>query len=242
MVQINTRKLLFTKQSYWFSAPHEVEGCDAAFFYATEENVDLPGFKRTESKTLTIQLDQDADALMKNMSKSCRYEVNRAGREGLVVKKDTDAEAFYEIYSEFVDAKGFSGDLDMFWNFVENGALYTCYWNDELISGLLTLQDDKHSRWILSGSKRLSSDDKQVAMISGLSNRLLVWQAMLDAKDSGKQVFDLGGYFDGDDESHPEYRIARFKKGFGGESVTQYKYQKTYSSLLKAAKHIKKSG
>ena len=241
MVQINTRKLLFKKQSYWFAPPHDVEGCDAVFFYASDDKIELPGFSRSESKTFLLDLSLDEATLMKNMSKSCRYEVNRAAREGLTIKKNTDQQAFLDIYTEFVSAKGFNGDLDMYWNFVENGALYTCYWNDDLIGGLLTLQDEKHSRWILSGSKRLASDDKQVAMIAGLSNRLLVWHAALDAKATGKQVFDLGGYFDGDDESHPEYRIARFKKGFGGDSVTQYKYNKTYSASLKMAKKIRKS-
>lgn len=240
MIEVQSRKLLYKKKCIWFAdKPFDIERCDAAFFYAVSSRHDIPGFTCAISNTLLIDLAPSADEIKKSMSKSCRYEINRASRKGLTVEKNRDQEEFYKLYAQFVKAKGFDGDLDRYWGLAAAGNLYTCYYRDQLIAGLLTLQDDMRSRWLLSGSVRLSADDKQMTMISGLANRLLVWEALLDAKNQGLQLFDLGGYYNGDDQSNPEYRIARFKKGFGGEPSEQYKYSKYYSPTLRAIKRLK---
>ncbi|WP_221801443.1 GNAT family N-acetyltransferase [Oceanobacter mangrovi] len=241
MVQIDSRKLIFSRRSYWFTPPQDVSGCDVVSFFACQSDVTPAGFSRTESRTLLINLQQDESTLLQNMSKNCRYEINRASREGLTTQKNVNQQAFFDLYQDFVKAKQFSGDLDMYWHFVEQGTLYTCYWEGELIGGLLALQDEQHSRWILSGSKRLTTDDKTLSKVIGYGNRLLIWEAIKDAKAKGLEFFDLGGFYDGCDESNPEYRIARFKSEFGGAAVSQYKFSKTYSPLLKLAKQLKKS-
>ena len=47
----------------------------------------------------------------------------------------------------------------------------------------------------------------------------LVWQAIVDAKISGKKKFDLWGVAPEGDESHPLAGISKFKGAFGGEIV-----------------------
>lgn len=240
MIHIKTRKLLFSEDRFWYTPPQNVKGASAAFFYASEVNDDSPSFEKSEAKTFFIDLTPDPDTLKKAMSKGCRYDINRAPKEELIVKKNTDQQAFFDMYSDFVKSKGFSGDLDIYWKYIDNGTLYTCYWQDTLIAGLLVIQDKRHARWILSGSKRLDDHNQELSKKFGYANRLLIWEAMMDAKDSGRAIFDLGGYSDTEDNKDPEYHIARFKRGFGGQPVTLYKYQKVYSPLLTLLKSLKK--
>ncbi|MDI3325736.1 peptidoglycan bridge formation glycyltransferase FemA/FemB family protein [Pontibacterium granulatum] len=241
MIEVQSRKFLYRKKCVWFAdKPFDIDNCDAAFFYAVKNSHNIPGFTCATSNTLLIDLSPSEDDIKKAMSKNCRYEVNRAMREGLAIRKNKHQQEFYELYTQFVKAKRFDGDLDRYWDLAAAGNLYTCHYRGQLIAGLLTLQDDMQARWLLSGSLRLSVDDKQMTMISGLANRLLVWEALLDAKQQGIQLFDLGGYYNGDDQSNPEYRIARFKKGFGGKPTEQFKYSKYYSPSLRFIKRLKK--
>ncbi|WP_419811966.1 hypothetical protein [Bacterioplanoides sp.] len=240
MIHIQTRKLFFVKDSFWYASPQDIKGSSAAFFYACTEKTELPSARCNESKTWFIDLSADLETLKQNMAKGCRYDINRAAKEELIVKKNTDQQAFFDMYSDFVKSKVFSGDLDSYWKYIENGTLYTCYWQEQLIAGLLVIQDERHARWILSGSKRLEMHDKTLSKKFGYANRLLIWEAIQDAKQCGRAIFDLGGYSDTEDRNDPEYRIAQFKRGFGGQAVTLYKYQKIYSPLLKLLKSLKK--
>ncbi len=45
---------------------------------------------------------------------------------------------------------------------------------------------------------------------------LLKWQTIMAAKQQGKLVFDMWGYYPGLKPSHPEYGYGEFKKGFRG--------------------------
>lgn len=238
MIEISSRKSIFRRKSYWFSQhPYDVSGCDAVYFYAINKCHDIAGFQRSTSHTLQLDLSSTLETLKKNMSKSCRYEVNRASREGLHVKKGQDAHAFHKIYRDFVHAKAFNGDLDKYWHYIEAGNLYTCYFDGQLIAGLVTLQDDQYARWIISGSNRLAAENSK---LTGFANRLLVWEAIMDAKENGIKWFDFGGYYSGENQLNPEYRIAQFKKGFGGTPAIQYKYAKYYSLILRVLKWIKR--
>lgn len=240
MVELHTSQFPFKKKQFWFAdKPFDVPCCAAAYFYAVPHALDIDGFERYPSPTFIIDLKQDSETLKKAMSKNCRYEVNRAQRDGLIVKKNQDQQAFFDIYRQFVKEKDFAGDLNAFWDFVERGNLYTCYYNDMLLGGLLTLEDDDNSRWLLSGSIRLVTDDSEQLKRVSLANRLVIWEAMLDARSRGLHSFDLGGYYDGEDRNHPGYGIAKFKRAFGGEPVVQYKYAKVYSLPLRLIKNLK---
>ena len=199
----------------------------------------MQGFTCKPSPTLLIDLSQDTDSLLSNMGKTCRNQVHKAVRKNLVVSKSQDYQAFFDLYRKFVKSKGFNENLDNFWSITEHGTLYTCHHEGSLIAGFLTLEDPDTSRWQMSGSIRLSYSDSKKRNLIGLANRALVWEAMTDAKARGKTWFDFGGIYTGEDRNHPESGIARFKRDFGGEEVTQYKYSRVYSPWLKPLKKLK---
>ncbi|MGI9275466.1 MAG: hypothetical protein ACR2PT_11560 [Endozoicomonas sp.] len=240
MTNIETRKLFYKKQQYWFSPePFDVQNCSAVYFYAVPNRVELTGFSRQPSPTLLIDLRQSTDDILKNMKKSCRYEVNKASRSNLVIARNQNHQRFFEVYRQFVSDKGYSTDMSTYWPVAERGTLYTCSQDGALIAGLMTLEDSSTSRWLISGSTRLSGSSRESRALSAIANRALVWEAILDARTRGKLWFDFGGYYDGEDRAHPEYGIASFKRSFGGEEVMQYKYSRVYSNWLLPLKKLK---
>ena len=52
---------------------------------------------------------------------------------------------------------------------------------------------------------------------------LAMYQAIIEAKEKGKQYFDLGGYGINISKNHPVYTINRFKDGYKGEYVVHPK-------------------
>ncbi len=67
---ITEKKFVFAKKNIWFAdEPFDVDDCDAVYFYATRKNVDAPGFKKTESTTLVIDLTRGLDAVWSEMKK-----------------------------------------------------------------------------------------------------------------------------------------------------------------------------
>ena len=240
MVEIETRRFPFTKRNLWFvDEPFDVSRCDAAFFYAAERPA--PGFACRRAPTFLVDLSRTEGELKSSLSKSCRHNCNRAIREGIVVRVNTDHAAFLELYKAFVAAKDFQGYVDNFPRLAAQGTLYTWYFEERLQGGLLLLEDEVNSRWLMSGSRRLSTDDApNFNRIMGRGNRLVLWEAICDARRRGQQRLDLGGYYDGDDETDPRWAITRFKAEFGGEPVERFTCEKYYSRLYRLTKRLRR--
>ena len=240
MVEIEARRFPFTKRNFWFvDEPFHAPRCDAAFFYAVERPA--PGFACRRAPTFLVDLSRTEEELKSNLSKSCRYDCNRAIRDGIEVKVDTDHEAFLDLYKAFVAAKDFEGHVENFPLLAERGTLYTWYFEECLQGGLLLLEDEVNSRWLMSGSRRLTTDDDpRLKQIMGRGNRLVLWEAMCDARRRGLQRLDLGGYYDGDDDSDPRHAITRFKAEFGGEPVERFTCEKYYSRLYRLTKRLRR--
>lgn len=71
--------------------------------------------------------------------------------------------------------------------------------------------------------------DNKVVYLHGGSNyehrnvmgpHLLHWTAMQRARDAGKTVYDMGGVSPEGEQHHPWAGISRFKRGFGGQTIT----------------------
>ncbi len=74
--------------------------------------------------------------------------------------------------------------------------------------------------------------------VMNVANKLIVWEAIVHAKKTGKQIYDFGGYYPTDNKNDPRYTIKIFKQRFGGTPVTYYKYTKYYSRLYRFIKKI----
>ena len=167
--------------------------------------------------------------------KSCRYEINRAKRDGVIIKINQNFDEFCEMDRSFREKKGLGiGSLRP--EFMRRyGTLFTAEVSRETIAGQFYLDDEKNIRWLVGASKRLEVD-RDKAIVIGCANRLMLWEALKYAKEKGIKEFDFGGYYTGGDTNDPRYSINLFKKSFGGKLTTLYNYDKVYSRAYKWAR------
>lgn len=238
MFEIRTRRLLFRKRFIWF-APRaaDIGDCDAVFYLATDAGAEAadPGFACSPTPTFLLDLTQDADALMGALKRTCRQNVRLAEKAGITIRINSDHAAFEALYRDFATAKGYDADVADLPAYLAHGRLYTAWLDDMLLGGLLTVEDERQARWLVSGSRRLE-DGQTLGRQIGQANRLLVWRAALDAQARGCAVFDLGGHYEGDDDSDPRAAITRFKLEFGGERTVRYRCVKTYNPVYRLLK------
>lgn len=240
MLEITTRNFIFKKKNIWFSEyPFDIPDCSAVFFYACKNSVNREDFIKEETPTIIIDLHQEIEAIWKKMDqKSCRYMINKGKKLGIEVKKNTDIHDFIKLYLRFVKEKKFESSPEALDIMKKGyGTFFTAYLNGEMLCGMMTVEDEKISRWLVGASKRLEVE-KEKSIVVGSANRLMIWEAILDAKARGREIFDLGGYYGGDDKNDPRYSIASFKRSFGGEIVMYYKYKKYYSTIYKIGKYL----
>ena len=232
---ITERRLFFKKTNCWFAdEPFDVEDCDAVFFYATKKDVPTTDFYKKESSTLVIDLTKGLDAIWAGMK--TRY-IKRGQKEGIKVELNKHHHEFSLLYNRFSKLKRFSGFSGHIKAYKEHSTLFTASLDEELLAGILTIEDEKYIRWFLGCSKRLETD-KEKMVLMGAANRLLIWETIQYAHRKGLVEFDLGGYYTGGNQNDPRTGINRFKESFGGELRTYYNYTKYYSLIYRLAKTV----
>ncbi|MDQ7032930.1 MAG: peptidoglycan bridge formation glycyltransferase FemA/FemB family protein [Desulfonauticus sp.] len=240
MIEVTTKKFIFKKKNIWFSdSPFDVRGCDAVFFFACKNKVSLDGFIRTEDHTFIIDLTQDIDSIWKGISKRVRTYIKRAKKLEVEIKINHGHEEFKRLFFNFATQKGFKPPTEPFDIMKNHGTLFSAYYNGKLIAGTLTIDDTNIMREYIRASKRLEiTDDNKMKEIMNVSSKLMVWEAIVYAKEQGKQIYDFGGYYPTEDKNDPRYTIKIFKQRFGGKPVVYYKYTKYYSVLYRLIKNL----
>jgi len=241
MLEIDRKIYSFKIKEVWFSEyPFDVRDCDAVIFRECKNNVEMDGFNKEEFTTLIIDLTQDLDQIFQDMSDSYRKNIRKAEKEGIVIKRNENYEAFYKINEDFRKQKKLPpSNIDI--NYMKKyGTLFTAEIEGEVIAGSLNLEDSKNIRGLLGASKRLESDKRMKKLIAD-ANKLITWEEIKYAKSKGLVEYDLGGYYTGSVKDEEKERINYFKKGFGGRIVTHYIYKKDYSMFYRLAKSLHRS-
>jgi hypothetical protein len=240
MLEVDDSKFIFKIRKIWFSdVPFDVTGCDGVAFYECIKDVDIKGFSKEKFTTMVIDLTPDLDTIWGNIHRnSCRRGIEKAIKDGVVIRVNQDYDAYFNLHSEFRKLKGWSKPNTIDVEFMKkNGTLFLSEYNGEIIGGQFYLGDDKNFRALIGSSRRLEKNSIS-PRISGESNRLIIWEAIKYAKEKGIVNFDLGGYYTGKDPDPQKEGINKFKDSFGGNVVTHYNYHKDYSKLYYCARKI----
>lgn len=242
MLETERKAYFFKIKDIWFSDyPFDVKGYEGVIFRECKNNVDIPGFRKEEFTTLVIDLTQELDQIFMDMTASYRKAIRRAEKNGIVVKKSTDYDVFYDINQRFRKQKKLSSyDSGVDVNYMEKyGTLFTAEIDGETVSGSLNLEDAKNIRGLLGASLRFETDKDKMRLIAD-ANKLMTWEEIKYGKSKGLTEYDLGGYYTGAEKDEEREKINFFKQGFGGKLVTHYIYQKDYSVVYKIAKNAHK--
>lgn len=164
-----------------------------------------------------LDLNIPEEALLAGMRKSSRYEIRRADKEGVTVEKTTDPSRiadFLRLYREtslrqgFVPHRGIEEEFSVF-AASDQAALYFGRHGGSIISGAIILY---------YGSQAIYHHGASIPSRAPVSHAVQ-WQAILDAKKRGLNVYNFWGIAPEDNPKHPWRGITVFKKGFGGREV-----------------------
>ena len=160
--------------------------------------------------------DKTEEEIMAGFHQKWRYNIRLAGRKGVTVKEGTreDLKDFHKIMIETGNRDGFitrplSYFEKMYDNMVPEGhmKLLMAYYEGKPISGVIPIFYGNKT-WYLYGA---SSNQHRNLM----PNYLLQWEMIKMAIARHDDVYDFRGVSGVVDESHPQYGLYRFKKGFG---------------------------
>lgn len=162
--------------------------------------------------------DKTEEEVMAGFHQKWRYNIRLAGRKGVVVKEGTreDLKDFHKIMIETGNRDGFiTRPLEYFEKMYDNMQpqghmkLLMAYYEDKPISGVIPIFYGNKT-WYLYGA---SSNQHRNLM----PNYLLQWEMIKMAIARHDDIYDFRGVSGVVDESHPQYGLYRFKKGFGAK-------------------------
>lgn len=224
------KKLLRIVETWDDEAANALEADLLRCFQQTQP---LEGFLCRDFFTILIDLTQDEDRLLVNMKRDTRNETRRAAQENLE----------YEIW-DGKDEVAFTQFSDYFDQFAiqRNQPRLNRNWLGLLAaSAALTLSRIKMAskanerdvvwhayhrgarRMTLLHSASLFRRNQSSAERNrvGRANRYHHWRDMLEFKRLGISIYDLGGWYEGN-EDQQRLSINKFKEEFGGTIVKNY--------------------
>ena len=196
--------------------------------FATPENLELLknlGLKKSPmhlaaEHTVILDLTKSEDELLANMRRQTRYEVRRAEKQGIKVKKDNSEaifKEFHKIQSETAKRQGFIPP-----NLKTLLAEKEAFGSNINIYVAETTEGKKiaYGMMICSGKEA----DYYEAASTELNRKMpgayaLLWQAVRDFKAESYERFNLWGIAPAGQPNHRYAGVTTFKTGFGGSVV-----------------------
>jgi hypothetical protein len=179
--------------------------------------------------SLVLDLNLPEEELLQGLNRDTKYKVRRAENKDEVVcihepvASDELTHEFLGFYNEFAAGKGVTplrlSELlarARAWVLQFSRAEYrgaTVVWHVHAVT-------DDQATLLNSASHFRNLDDKEMRNAIGRGNRMLHWKDILAFKAEGKNVYDFGGWYAGQ-EDEALLRINQFKEGFGGHRVAQ---------------------
>ena len=176
---------------------------------------------RQPEYTWQIHLDVSEAELRAALSRGHRSRINAAPRKDVVVASGRDAGTVDE-FLEQLHATHARARMP-----IHGDAYYRAIVDELTPTGEVRLYFARHAGRALAGAIVLDlggtryyayagSRDDPEARQRGPSPAL-VWQAILDARDEGRRLFDFWGVAPPDEPRHPWAGFTEFKRSFGGE-------------------------
>lgn len=228
---IRKKKILFfTLIDIWHDEKAFLNSSDKFVALHTDEVLDENSFDFVlTQKTFLLDISQDEDYLLSHMdSKSCKYSINRAKRDGVKVFKIDSEEEKYKYLSfqnEFCKEKGIPK---------------VSY---EDICCLDVYVAESAEGEYLGGCAFLISEDRKVARYKyGATahklnaNEAILWNAICEYHKQGVLLLDLGGCVPTENSQSYYYRHYHFKKKWGGtlnDTYTYFKLKGVYGLLCR---------
>ncbi|MDQ6691799.1 MAG: peptidoglycan bridge formation glycyltransferase FemA/FemB family protein [Candidatus Dormibacteraeota bacterium] len=181
--------------------------------------------------TRLLPIAASPDSLRAAFKPKTRYNLSLAERKGVTVERSQDVAAFAGMANETARRQGihlpgvayYQACLELF-EPLDQVRLYLAHHEGDALGGIMVFRFGKTAYYLFGGS----TDKKRELM----PNYLLHWQAILDFRELGCEVYDWWGIPEEPAPDHPWFGLYRFKTGFGGETV---RYVGLYERPLRPA-------
>jgi len=171
--------------------------------------------------TLQLDLNKPPKQLLADMRKTTRYEIRKAERLGIEIKKSKnlkDVELFCKLQKQTAKRHNFIPFPDNlisseYANFVQKNqaTLYTAKLKNKILAQAIIIHYPTESSYHFGASTDLGRKYPGAHLIQ--------WTAILDAKKRGILRYNFWGIVEKDQTKHRFYGVSVFKRGFGGNQV-----------------------
>jgi len=167
--------------------------------------------------TWILDISKDEETLLREMRKTHRNLIRRAGKDGVEILKSAAEDYlkhFYDIHMETVQRHGFvpfsydyiKAELDSFKR-DDQILIFNARYQEKIISSAII---------VFYGNEAFYHHGASSSAYSKVpSSYLTLWEAILEAKRRGATKFNFYGIVD-NNPKHPWFGLSQFKKGFGG--------------------------
>lgn len=164
-----------------------------------------------------LDIDKSEEEILSNMRKTTRYLIKQAERLGVEIKKTTRIEnlkEFLKLYDYTSSRHGFvkhKGINEEFIEFSKNNQILLLkgYYQNQLLAAALIVFYNHQAIYHHS-----ASIPSKIPV-----NYLLQWEAIKEAKQRGKTLYNFWGIAPEEKKKHPWRGLTIFKKGFGGNTI-----------------------
>jgi hypothetical protein len=195
-----------------------------------------PGTPSKPFLTIVNDISGTEDSVMGAIAKDCRYQIRRAGKDGLSSEFIPDPasrlDEFYEFFDGFARSKSIapasrlwleaacrSGQLVLTTASCKGSVLV---WHAYLTVG--------NTCWLEHSASYFRGGNGEFTHLVGRANRWLSWQDILAFRTRGVTRYDWGGLWQ--DESTPDRAgINGYKKSFGGRVERRWEYSLSVTAL-----------
>lgn len=203
---------------------------DSAICFFVQAHASHPNLQ--PFRTSVIDLTKPLDRISAQLSKSTRYKIHRAEREGIIprlVESPSEQEVllYAQYYDTFASQKGLpKSNIVKLRALCRASALILSSSSDgdgNLLVAHAYVKDSAsgRARLLYSASQFRALGESADRNMIGRANRLLHWYEILTLKQMAFRLYDLGGLSD-DSSDKEKADIARFKMEFGGTPITEY--------------------
>lgn len=199
------------------------------------------GYHKSSFFTKLIDLREAQDVLKSPMSKTMKYKIRRAKREGVVFEIEKNNLTIVPFYNEFAKTnhKLTAIDAGYIRSINSNLVVTKAVIGNETLVMHAYIIDRKigRVRLLFSASQPRSETDVDKNAMTGRANRFLHFEDMLYFKAENFEVYDFGGYAK-DTTDKALQGINRFKDGFGGVLIEEFDYTPLWIASLRKVKGI----
>jgi hypothetical protein len=232
---------------YWNTEEPEFTGVDLVRCF--QQSQPRERMVCREFYTILLDLNPDAQQLLSDMGRDTRYEIRRADDKDQLTydcRNGSDAEVFGQFcdyYDEFAVLKG-QPKLNRSWLslLAVNGALIMSRATgatDETLVWHVYHRSPERATLIYSASLFREIADSATRNRIGRANRWQHWQDIQKFKSEGIATYDLGGWYQGDQDQE-RLRINKFKEEFGGEVVKNYICERALTAKAKVFLRVRR--